>query len=229
MVEVEVYDEPELSKAYEVSASGTITVPFLGELPVKGQTSNDVARQLTEGYLDGILVHPQISVRVAEHRSQQVEVYGAVEKPGPYYLEGPTTLLEILGRAGWIDTDKSSNHVVLRRDDGDSVTLTVAAVVSGERNIPLRRGDVVSVEEGQVVYVGGEVEKAGPVIYSEGLTVMQALLRAGGPSETARLKGAYIVRNGEKVPVNLRRISDGRDADLTMEPGDQLFLKESPL
>lgn len=229
VVEVEVYDEPEMSKSYEVSANGTITVPFLGVIEVRGRTSADVAEQLTTGYLDGILVHPQVTVRVAEHRSQQVEVYGAVEKPGPYYLEGPTTLLEILGRAGWVDTDKSSNHVVLRRSTGDSVALTLDAVVSGEKNLELRRGDVVSVEEGQVVYVGGEVEKAGPVIYSEGLTVMQALLRAGGPNETARLKGAYIVRNGEKVPVNLRRISDGRDADLAMQPGDQLFLKENPI
>ena len=45
----------------------------------------------------------------------------------------------------------------------------------------------------------------------------------------AMLKGAYIVRNGEKLPVNLRRIGDGRESDLVMQPGDQLFIKESPL
>lgn len=229
LVEVQVYGEPDLSASFEVTGGGAITVPFLGAVAIGGLTPAEVAARLTEGYRDGILNNPQITVHVAQHRSQQVEVYGAVKKPGPYYLEGPTALLEIIGRAGWVDAQKSSNHVVLRRATGESVTLTLDEVKSGERNIPLMAGDVVSVEEGQVVYIGGEVEKAGPVVFTEGLTVMQALLKAGGPKETALMRGAYIVRNGEKMPVNLRRISDGRESDLAMQPGDQLFLKESPL
>lgn len=229
VVEVEVYGEPDLSKEFEVSGGGAITVPFLGSVDLRGLTPGEAAGKLTEGWKDGILINPQVTVRIAEHRSQQVEVYGAVKKPGPYYLEGPTTLLEVLGRAGWVDTQKSSNMVIVRRDTGDVVRLTLDEVKRGETTFALMRGDQISVEEGQVVYVGGEVEKAGPVVFAEGLTVMQALLRAGGPKETALLRGAYIVRNGEKVPVNLRKIGDGRESDLVMQPGDQLFLKESPL
>lgn len=229
VVEVEVYGEPDLSKEFEVSGSGAITVPFLGSIEVRGLTPSEAATRLSDGWKDGILINPQVTVRIAEHRSQQVEVYGAVKKPGPYYMDGPTTLLEVLGRAGWVDAKTSSNMVIVRRDTGDVVSMTLEEVKGGETNFQLMRGDEISVEEGQLVYIGGEVEKAGPVVFVEGLTVMQALLRAGGPKETARLRGAYIVRNGEKLPVNLRRISDGRESDLVMQPGDQLFLKESPL
>lgn len=229
VIEVEVYGEPDLSRPYEVSSAGEITVPFLGAVPVVGLTPLEVGERLVVGYRDGILNNPQISVRVGEHRSQQIEVYGAVKKPGPYYLEGPTTLLEAIGLAGWVDLQKSTNHVILRRATGEVVALSLDSVQSGERNVTLMAGDVVSVEEGQVVYVGGEVEKAGPVAFTQGLTVMQALLRAGGPNETALMRGAYVVRDGEKLEVNLRRIADGRESDLVMQPGDQLFLKENPL
>jgi polysaccharide export outer membrane protein len=184
---------------------------------------------LTEKYLDGLLNNPQISVRVAAHKSQQVEIYGAVKSPGPYYLSGPTTLLEMIGRAGWINADKSSNHVLLIRPGAEPLALSINAVMEGDSNIPVRGGDVISVEEGKVVYVGGEVETAGPVAYFEGLTVMQALLKAGGPNETARLRGAYVMRDGEKIPVNIKRIIEGRDADVSLRSGDQLYLKESPI
>jgi len=227
---VEVYGEDEITRQFEVSANGTITVPFIGTLSVQGLTADEIQQELTARFLDGILNQPQVSVRVAEHRSQQVEVYGAVKKPGPFYLEGPTTLLEMIGRAGWIDSQKSSRHVIVRRATGEAVALSLTSVMAGsEDNLVLRPGDVISVEEGQLVYVGGEVEDAGSVVFFEGLTVMQALLKAGGPSETARLRGAYLVRDGEKIPVNLKRMSDGREPDVGMQPGDQLFVKESPI
>jgi hypothetical protein len=41
------------------------------------------------------------------------------------------------------------------------------------------------------------------------------------------LRGAYILREGEKISINLRRVQSGREADLSMKPGDQLFIKES--
>lgn len=230
VLDVDVYGEPDLSASYEVTSDGTLVMPFADPMSVKGLSTTQIAEVVTNRYLEGILINPQVTVRVAEHRSQQVEVYGAVKNPGRYYLEGPTKLTEILGSAGWIDAQKSSRHVVIRRQTGEAVALSIDEVMKGgEANLPLRGGDVVSVEEGQVVYVGGEVEQAGPVVFSEGLTVMQALLKAGGPSETARLRGAYVMRDGERLPINLKRVSDGRESDLVMRPGDQLFLKESPL
>ncbi len=229
VISVEVYGEPDLSNDYEVSATGTITAPLLGRLPIEGLSPEEVEALLTQKYRDGLLNNPEISVRVSEHRSQRVEVYGAVEKPGPYYLDGPATLLEMLGRAGWIDEKKSSRSVTLRRKSGQIVALSLTAVMSGDANPGMVAGDVVSVDEGQLVYVGGEVEESGPVVYTDGLTVMQALLLAGGPSAYARLRNAYIVRDGKKIPVNLRRIREGREADVSLYPGDQLFVRESPI
>ncbi|MBW1879158.1 MAG: polysaccharide biosynthesis/export family protein [Deltaproteobacteria bacterium] len=227
---ISVYGEADLTGKQPVTEDGHVFVPLIGEVPVAGLTVQETARLLTERLADGYLVHPQVSVQVDEYKSQKVSVVGAVKRPGDYYLSGPTTLLDLIGRAGNIDTEKSAREVRVRRASGEIVVVGIDALLStGQGDLPLRMGDVVTVPPGQFVYVAGEVDKPGAVVFWEGLTVTQALTKVGGPSETARLKGAYILRGGERIPVNLRRILEGREADIALEPGDQLFLKESPI
>ena len=67
------------------------------------------------------------------------------------------------------------------------------------------------------------------ILYADGLTVSQALTRAGGPSTFASLRKAYLLRDGERIEVNIKRILGGRDSDIEMAPGDQLFVKSSTL
>jgi len=230
ILSISVYGEEDLTGKQPVTEDGHVFVPLLGEVPVEGLTAQETARLLTERLADGYLVSPQVSVQVDEYLSQKVSVVGAVKQPGDYFLSGPTTLLDVIARAGNIDTERSAREVRVRRASGETVVVGIDALLStGAGDLPLRAGDVVTVPPGQFVYVAGEVEKPGAVVFWEGLTVTQALTKAGGPSETARLKGAYILRDGERIPVNLRRILEGREADIALEPGDQLFLKESPI
>jgi protein involved in polysaccharide export with SLBB domain len=79
------------------------------------------------------------------------------------------------------------------------------------------------------VWVGGEVQRPGSIGYVDGLTVTQALMKAGGPTGVARLSGAYLVRDGDRISVNLKRMLRGKDADFVMEPNDRLVIQESPL
>jgi polysaccharide export outer membrane protein len=227
---ISVYGEDDLSGKQPVTEDGHVFVPLIGEIPVAGLTAQQAGRLLTERLGDGFLVSPQVSVQVDEYRSQKVSVVGAVKRPGDFYLSGPTTLLELIARAGNIDAEKSAREVRVRRASGETVVVGIDALLStGDGDLLLRPDDVVTVPPGQFVYIAGEVEKPGEVVFWEGLTVTQALTKVGGPSETARLKGAYILRGGERIPVNLRRILEGREADIALEPGDQLFLRESPI
>lgn len=227
---VDVYDEPELSGKRTVTSDGTVFVALIDAVEVEGLTAEEAAERIAEELRDGYLVSPQVSVAITEYRSQKVSVVGAVKNPGEYYLSAPTTLLEMLARAGNVDGKVSAGEVRVRRANGDTVVMSLDALFgTGDGDLQLRAGDIVSIPEGQFVYVAGEVQKPGAIVFWDGLTVTQALTKAGGPSEYARLKGAYILRDGERVPVNLKRILDGREADMTLEPGDQLVLKQSPI
>ncbi len=228
LLSIQIYGEPELSGSATVGEDGRVFVPLVGAVEVRGLSPHEAAQRLAERLSDGYLVRPQVSVEVEEYRSQKVSVVGAVRRPGEYFLSGPTTILDLLARAGNIDAEKSAREVRIRRVSGETFVVGLDALLSrGEGDVLLERGDVITVPEGQFVYVAGEVAKPGAVVFWEGLTVTQALTKVGGPSQTAQLRGAYVLRGGERIPVNLKRILAGRDPDVTLEPGDRLYLRQS--
>jgi polysaccharide export outer membrane protein len=230
VLRVEVYGEAGLSGSQSVREDGTLFIPLVQAVEVAGLTPRQVAERISERLGDGYLVSPQVKVEVETYLSQKVSVVGAVAEPGEYYLTGPTTLLDVLARAGNADTATSAGAVRIHRADGQRLVVSLEQLMStGQGNLALQADDVVTVPEGQFVYVSGEVVQPGAIVFWDGLTVTQALTKAGGPSETARLRGAYILREGERVPIDLKRILAGRESDVGLRPGDQLFLKESPL
>lgn len=230
VVHVEVRGEASMSADYVVAVDGTILLPEVGKLEVNGHTAHELAEDLTTVLADGYLNNPQVTVTVLEHRSQPVDLAGAVREPGTYHLDGPTSLLQLLSRAGGLQAETSIGEVIVRRDNGTEITVNWASLSgTGEGDIALQGGDVVLVPEGRQVYIAGAVARPGAVAFTEGLTVAEALTQVGGPSEFAALGNAYILRDGERVPVNLRRILDGRESDFVMRPDDQLFLRKSLL
>jgi polysaccharide export outer membrane protein len=154
-----------------------------------------------------------------------------VAKPGVFYLEGPTTLRQLLALAGGLISEKAVKEVRLDRVvDGRRQVQVVKLeplLAEGEGDLLLRAGDVVNVAEGLVVYVSGQVKESGSVPYWDGLTVTRALAEAGGPDTYARLRQAYILRNGERIVFNLRKLLQGRSEDIAMQPGDQLVIEQS--
>ena len=227
----QVYGEPELAGQVVVSSQGTINLPLLGEIRVEHMTPDGIARHLEQLLEREYLVDPHVNVTVVLYQSQPVQVLGAVKNPGVFHLTRPTTLLEMLALAGGVISQNSIREVHIKRDgDGSTEPIVVnldRLLANAEGNIELRAGDVVHIPEGVVVYVAGQVEKPGVVPYQDGITLTQALTGAGGPTTSAKLREVYILRDGERMVLNLKRIIQGRDADVALEPGDQVFLEQS--
>jgi polysaccharide export outer membrane protein len=226
---VKVHGYEDLSGVFAVGPDGAVSMPYVESVKVSGLSIADIERLIKARYADGYLVNPHISVSVAEYLSQPVEVYGAVAKAGVYFLRGTTTLREILGEAGWVQVEKSNGRIQVERGGELFLTVMLDDLLAGRGNLTVLANDVVTLPEGQFIFVDGEVAKPGAILFSNGLTVSQALTRAGGPSTFASLRNAYLLRNGERITVNIKRILGGRDADIEMRPGDQLFVKPSAL
>lgn len=186
-VRVTAFRYPELTTEARVSEDGKVGVPLIGQVLVRGMTPGQAADQIAERLKSGnFLLNPQISVAVTTARSRQVSVLGYVNKPGRYTLEGSTAkVTDLIAMAGGLAADASDTAFVqIERDGkGEPVSVNLASIIqSGEasKDINLESGDSIFVPKAPVVYVYGEVTKAGSYRLEPGMTVMQAISLAGG-------------------------------------------------
>jgi polysaccharide export outer membrane protein len=117
VLEVSVFEVDELGKTVTVGSQGTLVLPLLGEVAVEGLTAPEIAVRLEHLYGESLLRDPQINVAIEEYRSQPVSVFGAVERPGIYQLQGRRRLLEVLAMAGGL-TKEAGQQVRITRQAG---------------------------------------------------------------------------------------------------------------
>src|SRR5208337_733872 len=97
-----------------VSSKGTINLPFLGEVKAAGLSVPELTDATTRPLAQDYFVNPQVIIAVKEYKSQKVYVTGGVDKPGLYTLEGPTTLLELIGKAGGVAKERANFAFVMK-------------------------------------------------------------------------------------------------------------------
>ena len=240
-------------KPFTVDSSGLINFPLAGRLQASGLTITQFETALTER-LKQYIRDPQLAVTVTEYRSQPVSVIGAVNTPGVQQLRGRRTLIEVLSAAGGLRPDAGA-RVSIQRDlsqgplplpdaktDGTGrfsvAEINLRGVMDNahpEQNIAVRADDVISVPRADLIYVVGEVRKAGgfPLSERQHISVLQALALAEGALPTAAVSSARILRgNGDgidrqEIPVNVSRILTGKTPDVPLQADDILFIPNS--
>jgi polysaccharide biosynthesis/export protein len=117
LVELSVFDVPELSKDLRVSETGTINIPLVPvRLSVSGLTETQAEQKIAEVLeANGLVTHADVGVAVKEHRSQPITVVGAVMHPMVYQADHMVTILEVLAEAGGISNDAGDMVIVTRR------------------------------------------------------------------------------------------------------------------
>ena len=80
----------------------------------------------------------------------------------------------------------------------------------------------------QRYFTVGEVNKVGPGMLTPGMTPLQAIIAAGGPTQFANTKHIYILRttNGkqQKIPFNYKTALKGDNQGVSLLPGDTIVV-----
>jgi len=203
-----------------VSSQGTVDFPFLGKVKASGLTISQLTDAVTKDLARDYFVDPQVQIRIKEHKSQKVYITGAVKNPGLYALEGGTTLLELLAKAGGVTAERGHYAVLLKgsisevQQDATKVK-ELAADKRGikvdlrelldqgltESNVTLQAGDVVYIQPSTFaaasqykLYVLGKVNRPGAFEYQEGLTALDVVVLAGGFAKYAAPNRTVITR-----------------------------------
>ncbi len=139
VLDISVFQVPELSTSVQVAETGTINLPLLGEIPAAGKTPEAVERDLTAKLGAKYLQSPQVTVFVKEYNSQRVTVEGAVKKPGVYSIKGGTTLLQSIAMAQGLDSSYDSTVLVFRQTGKQRLAakFDIDAIKDGKSEDPL--------------------------------------------------------------------------------------------
>lgn len=119
VVTLAVYGFDDLRTESEVSSSGTISLPLVGEVSVKGMSVADARSTVAQRYARFIRT-PNVDLVLKSYQSARVPVIGEVSKPGVYPLRRTGQLLtELLSEAGG-KTERASGRIILLPRQGAS-------------------------------------------------------------------------------------------------------------
>ncbi len=111
---VNVWHEPEVSRNVPVRPDGKISLPLVGDVQASGLTPTELKNEL-ESRFSKFLTNPDVSVIVAEIRSQRINVLGQVLRPGTYALIPPMSVIDAVATAGGLREFAKPNKIYVLR------------------------------------------------------------------------------------------------------------------
>jgi polysaccharide biosynthesis/export protein len=234
LIEVSVYNVPELNTKLRVSTAGEIYLPLIDYVHVAGLTLDEaeavIERRLERG---GFVKGPHVQIFVQEYNSAGASVLGEVSKPGVYPVLGDQKLFSLISTAGGL-TDRAGKSITITHRDQPPVTVPISHNIEDhpQSNVTVLPGDIVTIRRADIIYVVGEVNRPSGFLMDSGhISVLQAIALAGGTNSTAKLNAARIVRKAPSglviVPVQLKKLMEAKISDLPMEADDILFVPTS--
>lgn len=181
-----------------VSSTGTIFVPYLDEVVVRGQTPDQARRQIQEA-LTPIVPSAQVQLTLEPGQNNSADLVSGVVKPGSYPLPDRNfTILGLLARGGGIDKSLRNPSVRLIRDGKAYEIRANTLLEQPSRNLILRGGDQVLVKEDDRYFTALGATGSQSLIYFEKneITGLETLAMIGGlQGSRADPKGVLILRD----------------------------------
>jgi polysaccharide export outer membrane protein len=240
LIEVSMFENPDLSGRFRVDQAGDITIPLLGRVHLDGATAEEAAAMIEKRFVEAQILQPAEShatVFIAEYATQGITVNGEVKAPGVYPALGVRKLNDVIAAAGGVTPTFASEVVITHRNDPGhpaTVEYNPEALKPVIPDVQIFPGDSILIPRAGIVYVLGSVMRTGGYVLDgrRTLTVEEVMALAGGSGKAAALNHVQLVRtldDGRKeaitIPLNL--ILKGRAPDVALKDGDVLFVPTS--
>ena len=123
VLDITVFQAPDLSKSVQVAEDGAINLPLVGQIPAAGKSASQLERDIEARLNARYLKSAQVTVFVKEYNSQRVTVEGGVRSPGVFPLRGNDTLMQVLAKSGGVNREVASDDVVVFRNADGARTM----------------------------------------------------------------------------------------------------------
>ncbi len=139
-ISVTVFNEPDMSiEKIKVATNGTISIPLLGQVNVKGLTVVEVEQKLLTLLVNGYLKKPDVTISISEYRPFYIN--GEVKQPGSYPYRRDLTIEKAVALAGGFTARASKSSISLLSENDQRVLNKVLL------NAAVKPGDVITVSE----------------------------------------------------------------------------------
>ena len=233
-LQIDVWGVKELNFPSRVRPDGKITVPGLGDVMASGLTPESLQQTLAEK-LKSLVKSPIVTVTVTEITNSKAYIFGGGVKAGVFDLTRRTTLLQLLCTLGEVRVADLKNSYILRK--GKKVKEDFHKLfINGDitEDIAIESNDAIFIPQlgDKNIYVMGAVNLPKMIEYRDGMTVLEAILEAGGFTKFAKQNDTVILRktgNSEQsLPVKAKDLV--KDGDLSqnvkLQHGDYVIVKE---
>ncbi len=125
---IDILRVPQYSGDNEVLVDGSLNLPVVGSVLVKGLTLEQASRAIADAY-SNILRRPLITVTLLAPRSINIGIAGEVNRPGTYVIALQSsqipTLTQVLETAGGIRQSADLRQVQIRRPHPSGIEQTI--------------------------------------------------------------------------------------------------------
>jgi len=244
VLEIKVLDHDELRTLATVTADGSITFPYLGTVYVKDKSLSEIEKEITKTLDKGYIKYPVVSVSLITSISEKIYVYGELLKRGEVLFRENMTIVKALSLAGGISNDGLYGKVKIRRkQEGEpgykDIEIDLKGTIEGSvtEDMLLQPDDILIVERNKTFLIQGEVASRGRFMLEKDMTVLRALLEAGGVNDNG-LYGKVKVRRkqegelGEYKDIVEAKLNDGvieskEVEDMLLQPDDILIVERN--
>lgn len=232
-----------------VSESGTVFLPFVGDIRVSGMSPDRARARIEEAY-DSSLQSAQVQLQMTEGPNRTVTLVGGVRSPGIFTLpHNDFTILELIADGGGIEPGLLNPQVRLQRNGRIYGTSAERLLNNPRLNTTLTGLDKVFVEADDRAFLslGASGTEAVHPFTKDTVTALEAMTIIGGLADArADAKGILILRRYPVSAVTVDRSGPDHPRtvftiDLTtadglfsadqfiIQPGDLIYVTESPL
>lgn len=236
VLDIFVWGVKELNVSARVRPDGKITIPGLGDVKATGLTPPALQTTLSNK-LRTLVKNPNVTITVKEITNSKVYIFGGGVKSGVVDLTRRTTLLQLLCMIGDFKSADLKRAYVLR--NGQKIKenfLTLFKEGDTSQDIVITTGDSIYIpvqpQTDKNIYVLGAVNAPKSIEYREGITVMEAVLEAGGFNKFAKQNDTTIMRweDGKEVIIPVRAKALLKEGDLSqnikLKASDYVIVKE---
>ncbi len=245
VIQIKVLGHRDLDVMGTVAVDGTIAFPNLGSIYVKDKTILKIKDTITKKLSEGYIQYPVVSVSLIQALSKRIFVHGEVHRIGMITFEKDITIVKAISMAGGIREEGLYGKLKLRRKQGVAGYKEIIeeeldnGFIKNEEieNTILQPDDILIVERNERFLIQGEVRKHGRFVLEKDMTVLRALLEAGGTSEEGRYGTIKVRRKAEemsggykdiaKSKINNGAIERSEVEDTILQPDDILIVERN--